>query len=225
MKLLIVGDFKTNTGPASVNKCLRKVTESTSTIDYLTDTNNLMRLLKLFYSIRKYDYVLFSGLSKINIIGFKIAKINHIEATYLAHGSVYYENKLNNIIDNKTEILEKKVLYNAPKIICVSKKFMLLMQSLYPDISDKFFYANNGVYWNELTDNNNKSQVDENLIISVGGGMPRKNILTLCESIQYLNFKKKMNLKLMVIGPVGEHSEQIRSFEFVEYIEKVSKMI
>lgn len=146
MKLLIVGDFKGNTGPASVNKGLKKVADN-DTI-FLEDNSILKRIIKLLIYTKKVDAVLFSGLSKINIIGFKIAKFYNKKSAYLMHGSKQYENKVNGIKSNNGEVIEYKVLEYAPKIIAVSKLFMNRLIESYPEYESKITYVNNGIDWN-----------------------------------------------------------------------------
>lgn len=219
MKLLIVGDFKGNTGPASVNKGLKKVADN-DTI-FLEDNSILKRIIKLLIYTKKVDAVLFSGLSKINIIGFKIAKFYNKKSAYLMHGSKQYENKVNGIKSNNGEVIEYKVLEYAPKIIAVSKLFMNRLIESYPEYESKITYVNNGIDWNikeEINIENNK-----NIILSVGGGVPQKNIKYVCKAIQNIRRDTGRDIKFIVIGKSDFDTDEIKSYSFVEYLENISK--
>ena len=54
---------------------------------------------------------------------------------------------------------------------------------------------------------------------------PFKKIKVVCEAIDYLNTHENSNLKLIVIGAVGKDTNKIKSYPFVQYIEKVAKKI
>lgn len=73
IKLFIVGDFKTNSGPANVNKQFLKLNDKN--IKYSLANYRISRILELFVKILRSDLVLFSGLSKANLLGLKICKI------------------------------------------------------------------------------------------------------------------------------------------------------
>ncbi|MFD6211588.1 glycosyltransferase family 4 protein, partial [Peribacillus sp. NPDC060253] len=222
MKLFFIGDFAGDNGPASVNKVLKKYMNDNTF--YSRETKKHKRLIELFLKITKTDGVLFSGLSKVNVIGFRLAKLLSKKSAYLMHGSELIEGKINQNYNQKLIDLENKVLKLAPKIICVSENFMHTFNENYPQYKHKVTYVNNGVDWDLIgLSDHLKVKRKKNMLLSVGGGVPRKNILKLCEAIDILNTKKKLNLELMVIGSHGPDTKQIKSYPFVTYIEKVPK--
>lgn len=222
MRIFFVGDFEGNNGPASVNKALRKyMPESTL---YSVENQKLKRVLELFYKISKCDVVLFSGLSKINILGLQLARIQRKKAAYLMHGCIAVESKINNEYNERIIKIENKVLKIAPKIICVSKSFMNWMKENYPQYKDKLDYVNNGIDFDLLEESRNiVVERDDNTILSVGGGMPMKNIKAICKAISVLNKREKRHLKLIVIGKKGKDTDIIKSYPFVTYLENVPK--
>ena len=222
MKIFFIGDFCSNNGPASVNKALRKIMPDNTL--YSIETKQYKRIIELFMKIRQADLVLFSGLSKINIIGFKITKLLRKKSAYLMHGSHFIESKLNQNPDQNLIRIEKKVLELAPTIICVSENFMNCIKENYPQYESKITYANNGIDWDmvDLSKYNNIKR-EENMLLSVGGGVPLKKIEVICKAIDHLNVKKGYNLKLTVIGASGFDTNKIKSYPFVTYIEKIDK--
>jgi glycosyltransferase involved in cell wall biosynthesis len=219
MRLLLVGDLIGNTGPASVNRSLKKYLPKNTL--YLKSTGKLFRVLELLIKINQADAVLFSGMSKINIIGFKLSRLLGKKSAYLMHGSRRYETILNQNFNKKSVEIEDEVLKLAPKIICVSEYFMNWFKKNYPEYKDKVTYVNNGIDWDLMLVDKTSTYRDRNTLISVGGGMPRKNILSICHAINKLNQEDNLKLKLIVIGQKGKDTDAIISYPFVEYYEQV----
>ena len=220
MKLLIVGDFEGNTGPANVNRSLKKHLPN-NTI-YLESRNKISRLLELLIKMQKVDAIIFSGMSKINIIGIKIAKILDIKTAYLMHGCREIENQINQTYKLKDIKIENKVLALVPKIICVSEYFMKWMKESYPVYESKLTYVNNGIDWKSIAIDNRESQREEHTLLAVGGGLPQKNILSICKAVQLINDTNELNLELIVIGKEGSDTEKILSYSFVNYINEIN---
>ncbi|MGL4992019.1 MAG: glycosyltransferase family 4 protein [Sarcina sp.] len=216
-KILIVGDFKGNTGPASVNKTIKNLYQEIHTTKC---TSRITRILEFGVKAFFVDYIIFSGFSKLNIIGFKIAKILNKKNAYLMHGSVEFESKINNECKEDRILLEKKMLNMSPKVICVSKLFMEFMRKNSDEPKEKFCYVNNPLDLSNFK-NNPDIKKDENLIMSVGGGLPQKNILAICEAINIINKRENAKYRLLVIGKNGQDTEKIKKFDFVEYKENV----
>lgn len=223
MKLLIVGDFKSNTGPASVNKSLLKA--SKGNILYTKEKSLFNRIIELIIKIFRANYVVFSGISQINIIGIILCKILNKKSAYLMHGCLEYENYINGVREIKGEKLEKNFLKLIPKIICVSEQFCIWCKKRYPEYEKKITFVNNGIDWDNICEKNKYNfERDSHTILSVGGGMPRKNIKMISKAIIQIN-KENMDskpLKLIVIGKTGTDIEEIKNNPYVEYISEVN---
>ncbi|PFQ37852.1 glycosyl transferase [Bacillus cereus] len=222
MKLFFVGDFDSDNGPANVNKALKKYMPNNTL--YSMETKLYKRIIELYSKIRKSDAVLFSGLSKINIIGFKIAKLLGKKSAYLMHGSALLEGKINQNSNSKLINVEKQTLKVAPITICVSENFMESIKVSYPQWIDKLTFVNNGIDWGMIEASDYKNiKREPKTLLCVGGGVPLKKIKVVCEAIDHLNTHENSNLKLIVIGAVGKDTNKIKSYPFVQYIEKVAK--
>ena len=217
MKVLIVGDFKNNTGPASVNKTMKLLDDS---IEISVEEGRVRRIIELFIKLIKADYIVFSGLSKLNLIGFKLTKIFNKKSAYLMHGYSKVENELEGIIKEELIIKEREVLKQAPVIICVSKLFMEQMKEMEYQYKEKFNYIMNPVNTKIFLQNQTVDR-NENLIISVGGGKKRKNILNICKAIELLNQKYNKKYKFLVVGSNEGDIDKIKAFKFVQYIESI----
>lgn len=222
MRLFFIGDFCSANGPSNVNKSLKKVMPEDTL--YSVETKACKRIIELYIKIRQSDLVLFSGLSKINIIGLKITNLFEKNAAYLMHGSHKVEGKLNENLDRNLIDIENKILKLAPTIICVSENFMNYLKKLYPQYSDKITYVNNGIDWNMkgLEEYKNVKR-NKNMLLSVGGGIPLKKIEIICKAINHLNTREGYNLEFTVIGKKGSDTSKIQAYPFVNYIETVDR--
>lgn len=216
-RIFVVGDHKTGTGPANVTKeyirCLPKGTL------YQKRTSKIGRLPELYFNILRSDIIFFSGYSAQNVIGMKFAKKLHKPTAYLVHGAITHENSINHNENAHMSEIEEETLALADKLFAVSNKFCGWMKENYPQYSDKIDYVTNGI--DERTVNSDISG-DNTKILSIGGGMPRKMILHICEGIERINAKSPNPLTLYVIGKDGADTEAINKFPFVKDLGLVS---
>lgn len=214
MKLLIVGDCKSNSGPAVVNKSILSLDRS---ILFTKQSGKFNRIIEMVLKIIKSDIIIFSGFSKQNLIGFKICEILNKKYAYLMHGYLKVESKK---VCEKRILLEEEMLKRAKIVICVSKSFKNYMKAEYPNYEGKFYYIFNPIMINDMY-NIKTIKRDKNTIISVGGGVQTKKILNICKAIDLLNNEYRKEYKLIVIGKNDLDSEKIKQYKFVEYIESV----
>lgn len=225
MRVFFVGDFVKNTGPGVANKLIRKGLKNNSDMMYSDARHKVTRIFEMVYKTIKSDCVCFCSPSFANIIGIKIAKFFNKKSFYLMHGYLTYENKINEteLDETKSQNLEKYIFTNVEKVFCVSKKFMEFMKKAEPNFKDKFDYNHNGL---DLYNIENNAQIykkikNDKQIVSIGGGMRRKNNLTVCRAIEKLNREKGLDLKFVVIGLPYTDKEQICSYSFVTYYDKI----
>ena len=218
IKTLLVGDFKDDNGPAIVNKQLMSV-RHTKTY-YSRAKTKVGRVLELLVKSLPAKVIGFSGLSQINCIGIKWAKLLHKPTFYVMHGYELKEAEINKIIPNEQIVAaETYVLEHVDKIICVSERFRDYMATVFPQYKHKLEYINNGVEWmsfNEFTHVNNEAQYE---IISVGGGIRRKNNLDICKAIAQIRNKLDKPIRFTIIGNAGIDKEAMLKYDFVDYID------
>lgn len=222
MKILIVGDFEGNTGPAIVNKKLLKY--GGKELLFTKETNKIRRVTELIIKVFRSEGIIFSGISQLNIVGMILCKMLLKPHAYLMHGSIEHENYINGIEVGNGEKLEKRVLTLAPKIICVSENFKEWCSRKYPNFKGKFTYVYNGIDWSDMdAATDNKIVREPYTILSVGGGRPVKNIITISEAVRQINEEKRylMPIKLIVIGKQGKDSDKIKENPSVEYISEL----
>lgn len=211
IRLFLCGDYKTGTGPANVTKAYLKYLKSDTL--YLKTTSKISRVLEIFFYTLRADVVLFSGYSRQNILGLRLAKLFSKKHAYLMHGCVEHENGINDEADETMNHVERMTMELSQKIYAVSNQFAEWLKEHYREYADKIDVAVNGIDDTLVEPSGNR---DSHLIVSIGGGMPRKRIKVLCRAIELVRKEYKIPLKLVVIGAVGKDSEEINQYSFVE---------
>lgn len=230
MKLFLAGDFNTDTGPGISNKMLKAGLKNNNNVRFSRRQSKAFRVLEMIMETAKSDCVCFCSPSKGNIIGIKVAKLLGKPSFYVMHGYLTYEKQKNdpNISEAKLckiQGFEKYIFDNVNKVFCVSETFMEYMKEAEPEYAQKFDYNYNGLDLPRLESVvlNKHINRTQNQIVSIGGGMRQKNILTICRAIRKLNKEKNMGLKLTVIGPPHSDKAEICSYDFVSYYEKLPR--
>lgn len=232
MKIFLVGDHRSNTGPANVTKELLKRLPGTT--KYLEYRNKLLRLGELFCKMPGCDVCLLSGYSKQNLYAISFAHIFKKPVVYLMHGCVEFENKINHEEDPEMNRTERATIAGCVKTLAVSEQFKDWLCGYYPEYADRFDVLTNGVDWSRLigADQSGEKALGDcggeerifGRILTVGGGMPRKRIPNICRAIGKINEKggvlhpktgEKILLSLYNAGLPGEDTDKINSFPFV----------
>ena len=213
-KIYWVGDMINNTGPAIVNKEYYAYLKNDA---YFCFTNNkLLRSLDLLTRIFYIKTIVISGFSKLNYILAVICKKFNKKIIYLMHGYDKEELKYTNNYNKKVLKREYCLLKSVDKIVCVSEIFSNYLKKDIPEFKNKIFFVNNGVEKDSHKNTSSNNSVFQ--IISVGGGMKRKQNLAICEAISKIN---DIKIKFVVVGKNLNYGDEIKKFPFVEYYESL----
>ena len=212
MKIFLVGDYTSGTGPANVTKHLLDVLPKDTL--RLRTWNKITRTFEILRKMKKADICLISGYSKQNVLALRWAKVLNKPSCYLMHGCVEHENEINGVPDALMNRIERETLRLSDRILGVSMQFAEWLKTYYPEHADKVGYLTNGIDWKCMKERPTGVERDANRILSVGGGMPRKRIVKICEAIGRLN-DRGYDLTLSVAGDTGKDTEKIRSYPFV----------
>ncbi|MCR4738990.1 MAG: glycosyltransferase family 4 protein [Lachnospiraceae bacterium] len=214
MKVFVAGDYYSGTGPALV------------TAEYIEHMgkaamcqrfkNKALRALELVIKVPFSSVILCSGHSKQNILAMKLGKLFGKKSAFLMHGCVEHENRINHREDSGMNRTERETMRLADMIIAVSEYFAGWLKENYPEYADKTGAVPNGIGLRA-----GKSPVlkdrDGNMILAVGGGMPRKRIVNVCRALAELRREEEYkDLYLTVIGDEGDDTALINGFDFVE---------
>ncbi len=216
MRIFVVGDYKTGTGPANVTmEYLKRLEKGTL---YQKFNSKAARAAEIFIKSLFCDCILMSGYSAQNLLCIKAAKLFKKKTAYIVHGAITYENQINHEENASMSEVEEETLKGSDLLLAVSEKFSVWMKENYPQYKHKIDYVTNGVDFEVIKKSANiKDSIirDKKQIMTIGGGMPRKAILQICEAIDILN-KEGEDLKLVVIGKDGYDTKKINSYHFVE---------
>lgn len=226
MKVFFCGDFEGMSGPAIANKNMKmgfEAIQKTNDMFYYTKaTTKIGRISELVHMVG-CDWAVVCSASRFNKLVIRLANILGIKIAYIMHGLASYEEELNegdNIGIKKAKKHEKFILKKTDKIIAVSKKFCMVLQSRYPQYKKKISYCFNSISSNILIANSS-SENRKKRIISVGGAMPRKNMIPVCKAIERINQKEHTSLDFYIIGKNKIQMEQISGYSCVKYIESL----
>ncbi|MCR5790460.1 MAG: glycosyltransferase family 4 protein [Lachnospiraceae bacterium] len=212
MKVLIVGDHKTGSGPAVVTG--RYIGLLGEKAFCLKSSAKPLRALELFCKLPFASVVLCSGYSAQNILAAKGAHVFRKKCAYLMHGSVDHENEINLCPDPKMTRVEYETMRHCDRIFAVSGRFAAWLGKRYPEFSDKIEAQTNGI--DQAVPDGQGIARKPGMLLTVGGGMPRKRINRICEAVSSLKKKEGFqDLCLTVIGAKGAFSDAIDRYDFV----------
>ncbi len=219
MKIFVVGDHKTGTGPANATASLLK-TMPEDTL-YLKSTNKAARLFEIITGVPSCDLVFLSGHSKQNLWAIKLARIFKKPVFFWMHGCVEYENEINEEPDEDMARVERQVLEQSDRILAVSPSFEAWLKDRYPSYKGKIGCLQNGIdtsFFDEgKREGQNEARDGEPVrILCVGGGMKRKQIAKVCEAVDMLN-EDGITCTLDIIGAKGADSALIENSAHSSY--------
>lgn len=222
MRIFLLGDFKSNNGPGNANKQAKLALSTKYKVEYSRKSGKLQRIIEICKEIKKNDILLICSASKINYFAIKIAKKNKKKIIYLMHGYSSYEYKIEGYTtDSKiiqdSLVYEKFIFDNVDCIVCVSKRCMNFMKKQLPQYANKLSYIYNVVdtkYIKKFFDK--KIPTSTNIqLLSVGGGMRRKNILPIAQAIDSMGIKANF----IVVGKTLIDGEKIKKINCVTWYE------
>ncbi|MBO4905024.1 MAG: glycosyltransferase family 4 protein [Lachnospiraceae bacterium] len=214
MRIFLAGDHVTGTGPANVTQYyIKNLPKGTL---YQKRRSKPARAVEILIDTVRADVVVYSGYSKQNILGLKLAKTLKKPSAYIMHGCVEYENSINLEPDEEMNKVERRTLELADLVIAVSRTFCEWLKEYYPEHAGKFDYVTNGIDTDLMHNAVKRSERRRHMILSVGGGMPRKKIRYICEAVYKLRAGYDPDMFLCVIGAKGADSDKIAEYDFVD---------
>ena len=219
MRVFLVGDYRTGTGPANVTLAYDEYLQKSLTRYRHQDAvNKVARAIELAVRILNCDVVLMSGYSKQNLLTIKLAKMFRKKTAYLMHGCVEHENSINGVPDVEMNRVERATMAGTDLILAVSETFSVWLALHYPELADKIQAQPNGLKPEDVV--RRQSANVERLphrIMSIGGGMPRKKIKYICQAVEQMRRNEAYaDTELIVIGAEGLDTEEINSYSFVK---------
>ena len=95
MRVLFIGDCKSNAGPANVNRNLKN--NLPNNFLFINSHNFLIKKLEIFFKMLISNVIIISGYNyKLNFFC-NLAKLLNKKLIYLMHGCIKYENQINKL--------------------------------------------------------------------------------------------------------------------------------
>lgn len=212
MRIFLAGDHLTGTGPANVTKYyIENLPKNTL---FQKQTSKFARVPEMIINTIRSDVVVYSGYSRQNLLGIRLAHIFHKPFAYLMHGCVEFENEINHEEDAQMSWVERKTIEEADMVMAVSPSFAKWLKEYYPQNAGKIYSLPNGIdaELKKLREVEDVSR-DVHMIFTIGGGMPRKKIKHICEAVELLRKEYDKDLKLYVVGNTGADTDKINSYD------------
>lgn len=224
-KVYMLGDFTSQNGPGIANKALKDGLDELEAeeIKYIYFKNQHgHRVGDIWRNCKKCDLIFIANYTRIFLVAILIGKVLRKPIVYRLHGFNSMENQINDVSNNivkqmETDILERYIIRNVDKIICVSQISKETVCNYYRKYQNKFDYCYNSIEIPDITEHIAKRK--EYTIISVGGGMRRKNNLSVTYAIDKFQKRTGVYVRFIVVGPAYSDKEEMCKYEFVEYHE------
>lgn len=213
MKFFLLGFWGSNDGPSNVNRSL--VQNSDECMEYLKwrRFGRIERWLKCIFC---NPIVISAGITKIELL---LLKLFHKKTIYILHGYRKYENEINNLRLNDTEIqLESEALRYSDIILPVSEKYSEWVKKMLPEYNNKIKYLNNGI-----TISRRLKKTKEKYSIAVTGGNRKiKNNALVCEAVSKL-ISDGYDCKVFVFGLLNDDNDDLTKYPFVTFMGQMAK--
>lgn len=227
MKILLIGNWRDNTGPCNVNKAL--IENSNGSLNYIKTKNKYLKSIEIIYKILTSNVIIYSGSTYYFRLYHLISKILNKKEIYILHSYREFDNNINRLnLSPKKILLERYILNNVNAIICVSEKFKGWFERTYKGPTAPIFFVNNGI---ELCEYKNDSIDKKNIIALSGGNRNIKNNKFICDLVDQINKEMNTNIVVYIFGSIHSNNEEIKSkcarligqLEKSEYYEKLSQ--
>lgn len=176
MRILLVGEYRYNMGPANVNK---KIIEhmpgdfSYITFQWPRGLNKILNIVELLIKLCFSQVIIVSVISRIGYIAGKLCKFLNKDLVLIMHGCAEYEAQINgNPGSGKGEYREKYLIEHATLVLPVSEKYGEWLKTRYPQYEDRIGVWSLGYDASDCLEGGTKNK---GLILAAGGNTPQKN--------------------------------------------------
>lgn len=239
MKIYMLGDFETDSGPGIANRTLKKGLEKIDQYNvyfYSKEKNLFQRIIENIYRSFTNDIVFVCDYTRLHILAMFIAHMAGKCVISRVHGHQSFERMINYYDTSQKEIkkigiFEKYFYKYSNYIICVSALSAKKICNDFPEFSNRVGYCYNAIDINALKscltdDSLRKIKLSKNgnktaTILSIGGGMRIKNNIFIAESIRQLRLKTGEQYRFIVVGLPYTDKEELCSYPFVEYYDSL----
>lgn len=195
MRILLVGEYRCNMGPANVNK---KIIEHMPgeflymKFQWPKGLNKILNLLELMIKLLFSQVILVSVASRIGYIAGKLCMLFRKKLVFIMHGCAAYESEINgNTAGGNGLKWEKYLMDHATVILPVSKKYGAWLKDRYPDQKDRIGVWTLGY---DPADRKEGGQKNKGLILAAGGNTPQKNNNQVSNAVACVNGAARLEI-------------------------------
>ena len=237
MNIYMLGDFQGDNGPGIANKMLKEGLEKSYQRDisyyYSHGKTIFQRIIENIYRSVTCDLIFVGDFTRLHLLAIYLGALTGKKVICRVHGHISFEWNMNHSENIQSKIkkiqkLENRFYKHANIIVCVSDLSARKFRLDHPSFNGKVYYCYNALNYKYLLNINKKKltiTANQNrvpIILSVGGGMRRKNNLVLAKSIHKLEQITGKAYRFIVVGSPYTDKEKICEYSFVEYYDHVS---
>lgn len=214
MSIFLLGGHEINEGPSNVNKAIIK--QAGKDLTFTRTHNKITRNLEIIWHLLTCDKVIISGMCAPR--NYYLVRLLNRRYSYLMHGCLEFENKINNLHVSRSELLtEAGILKNAERIICVSEDYAEWIKNRYPAYRNKITFITNGI----KLEKRQKVQKKPYSIAVSGGNRRIKNNGEVYKAVKLLN-EHGINCHLYIFGTKYRDNDQLEG-KYASYLGQLSK--
>lgn len=194
MRILLVGEYQRNMGPANVNKKI--IEHMTGDFSYIKfrwtkGLGKVLNILELLIKLLWSQVVIVSVTSRIGHIAGKMSALFHKKLVFIMHGCAEYEYMLNGCGSKNGRKRQKYLMDHATLILPVSHWYGEWLRDRYPSHKERIGNWCLGFDRVECENNHPRSK---GLIMTAGGNDLRKNNYQLSDAVAGLNGKARLEI-------------------------------
>lgn len=235
MNIFMLGDFQSDNGPGIANKMLKKGLKALNQGDiyyYSHGKTIFQRIIENIYRSVTCDILFVGDFTRLHILAIYLASITGKRVICRVHGHISFEWEMNHPENTQSKLkriqkLESRFYKHVNTIVCVSDLSANKFRLDHPSFNGKIYSCYNALNYKHMLNLNKKRSIittTQNhipIILSVGGGMRRKNNLILAKSIHKLEQITGQIYRFIVVGPSYTDKEKICKYSFVEYYDYI----
>ena len=187
MRILLVGEYRCNMGPANVNKKI--IEHMPGEFSYIKfrwtgGLGKVLNLLELMIKLLISQVVIVSVTSRIGYIAGKMCAFFKKKLVFIMHGCAAYEAEINTISGSrKGEKIEHYLMEQAAVILPVSPKYGTWLRNRYAEYKDRIGVWSLGYDPVERVESGEKRR---GVIMTAGGNTPQKNNNQVSDAVALL---------------------------------------
>lgn len=194
MRILLVGEYRCNMGPANVNKKI--IEHMAGDFSYIkfqwpNGIGKVLNVLELLIKLLWAQVVIVSVTSRIGYIAGRMCAFFGKKMVFIMHGCAEYEYKINGCGSKNGRKRQKYLMDHATLILPVSHWYGAWLRDRYPSHKERIGNWCLGFDRVECEKNNPRSK---GLIMTAGGNDLRKNNYQLSDAVAGLDGKAKLEI-------------------------------